>query len=126
MSLILISTVATATYFDLKSRRIPNWLTYGSTAISFIYFERIFIAFIAIGVLTAILFGNLIGSGDIKLSICVAIWSQILNLSQFWIYFALLFAGLGALLGRQKSLPFAPYLAIGVLSSYLARRYGFI
>jgi prepilin signal peptidase PulO-like enzyme (type II secretory pathway) len=49
-----------------------------------------------------------------------------LNLSQFWIYFALLFAGLGARLGRQKSLPFAPYLAIGVLSSYLARRYGFI
>lgn len=126
MSLILFTTVALATYFDLKSRRIPNWLTYGSTAISFLYFEKIFLVFIAIGLLTAILVGNLIGSGDIKLSICVAIWSQILNFSQFWIYFALLFAGVGALVWRQKSLPFAPYLAIGVLSSYLARRYGFI
>ncbi|MEY2814192.1 MAG: Type leader peptidase family, partial [Actinomycetota bacterium] len=86
MSLILISTVATATYFDLKSRRIPNWLTYGSTALSFLYFERIFLAFIVIGIFAGILFNNLIGSGDIKLSVCVAIWSQILNISQYWIY----------------------------------------
>jgi Flp pilus assembly protein protease CpaA len=126
MSLILISTVATATYFDLKSRRIPNWLTYGSTALSFLYFEKIFLAFIVIGIFAGILFNNLIGSGDIKLSVCVAIWSQILNISQYWIYFALLFAGIGALVGRQKSLPFAPYLALGLLSSYLARSYGFI
>jgi len=126
MSLILISTVATATYFDLKSRRIPNWLTYGSTALSLLYFEKIFLAFIVIGIFAGILFNNLIGSGDIKLSVCVAIWSQILNISQYWIYFALLFAGIGAFVGRQKSLPFAPYLALGLLSSYLARSYGFI
>ena len=64
MSLFLISTVATATYFDLKSRRIPNWLTYGSTALSLLYFEKIFLAFIVIGIFAGILFNNLIKSKE--------------------------------------------------------------
>lgn len=126
MILILFSTVALATYFDLKTRRIPNWLTYGSTAVACLQFETIFIFFILLGVLVAIIFGKLIGSGDIKLSICVAIWSRVLNISQYWIYFALILAGFGALIGRGKSIPFAPYIAAGVLCSNLARSYGFI
>jgi shikimate dehydrogenase len=44
----LILVVALATYFDLKSRRIPNWLTYSAFAISLIkpsYFHLVVILF---------------------------------------------------------------------------------
>jgi len=126
MILFLGLTVAVATYFDLKFRRIPNWLTYSSIAFSCFYFEQIFIIFILVGIIVGLIFGKLIGSGDIKLSVSVAIWSQILNLTQYWIYFALILAGFGALIGREKSLPFAPYIGAGLICANLARRMGFI
>lgn len=126
MSFLLITVVATATYFDLKDRRIPNWLTYPTILAALILFDETIIWIIAIGIITAILFGSFVGSGDIKLSIAVGMWSHILSWSQFWIYFALIFGGLFGVVLRQKRLPFAPFIALGVLFANMARSYGFI
>ncbi len=126
MSFLLITVVATATYFDLKYRRIPNWLTYPTILVALAFFDESFIWMIALGILTAIIFGKYIGSGDIKLSIAVALWSHILSWSQYWIYVSLIFGGLFGVVFRQKRLPFAPFIASGILIANVARSYGFI
>lgn len=126
MSFLLITVVATATYFDLKYRRIPNWLTYPTILVALTFFDESFIWMIALGILTAIIFGKYIGSGDIKLSIAVALWSHILSWSQYWIYVSLIFGGLFGVVFRQKRLPFAPFIASGILIANVARSYGFI
>ena len=122
----LVAVVALATYFDLKSRKIPNWISYGTICISLFYFDRLYVIFVFIGILVALAFGKYIGAGDIKLSVAMAIWSHILNLSQYWIYFALLIAGLWALFNRRERVPFAPFIAAGLLLANVARGYGFI
>ena len=126
MEIFLISVVVIATYFDLKSRKIPNWLTYTALAISFTWPSTFHILAIAVGVLCAITLGKYIGAGDIKLAVAIAIWSHILNWSQIWLYFALLAGGIFALINRKKSIPFAPFMAIGVLAANVARSMGFI
>lgn len=122
----LITVVAIATYFDLKSHRIPNWITYPAIAISFFWFDSFHLVAISLGILISLLFSRWIGAGDIKLAIAISIWSHILNLSQYWIYFALLIGGIAGLLNRQKSIAFAPYMAAGLLIANLARSSGFI
>ena len=126
MEIILILVVALATYFDLKNRTIPNWLTYGAIAISLFWASYFHVLVVAIGLLIALLFGRFIGAGDIKLAIAIAIWSHILNWSQSWIYFSLIIGGLFGLANRKKSLPFAPFMAAGVLLANVARSQGFI
>ena len=126
MSWFLIITVALATYFDLKSRRIPNWLTYGAIALSFMELSVFHFVAIAIGIISAIVFGRFVGAGDIKLAVAIAIWSHILGWSQYWIYASFLVGGIAGLIYRRKSLPFAPYMGAGLVVANLARSYGFI
>jgi prepilin signal peptidase PulO-like enzyme (type II secretory pathway) len=126
MSFFLISVVALATYFDLKYRRIPNWLTYPTILLALIFFDKVFIPIILLGIITALIFGKYIGSGDIKLSIAIALWSHILSWSQYWIYAALILGALFGVVFRQKRLPFAPFIAAGILIANVARSYSFL
>lgn len=121
MSLFLIIVVAMATYFDLKSRRIPNWLTYPSFLIALFYFDRYFIFATLVALIAAILFGKYIGAGDIKLALVISLWSHILSWSQYWLYLALVLGGISGLLQRSKRIPFAPYMAAGVVIANVAR-----
>jgi Flp pilus assembly protein protease CpaA len=126
VELILVLVVAIATYFDLKKRTIPNWLTYGALAISLLWFSYFHILVLVLGILSALLFGKFVGAGDIKLAVAIAIWSHILNWPQSWLYISLLLGGLFGLANRKKSLPFAPFMAAGVLLANVARSKGFI
>ena len=126
MELFIITVVALAAYFDLKSRRIPNWLTYSALATSFIYPSLFHIIAIAIGFISALIFGKYVGAGDIKLAVAIALWSHILNWSQYWLYLALIIAGIYGLFNRRKSIPFAPFMAVGLLFVNVARSKGFI
>lgn len=126
MKYFLILVVALATYFDLKSRRIPNWLTYSAFAISFIkpsYFHLVVILF---SLFAAIFFGKYIGAGDIKLAAVISIWSHILNWPQIWIYVSLIAGGVFGLFKRDKAIPFAPFMGMGLLIANVARTKGFI
>ena len=123
---LLILVVAIATYFDLQSHRIPNWVTYPAIALSFFWFDSFHLIAISLGILFSLIFAKWVGAGDIKLAITISIWSHILNLSQYWIYFALLLGGIAGLGFRQKSIAFAPYMAAGILAANLARSKGFI
>lgn len=120
-SVILLS----ASLYDLKFHKIPNWLTFPALLIALIQFEKIFLLIIAIALFFAILFGKYIGAGDIKLGTATAFWCQILDWSQYWIYAALAIGGVFGLIFRQKSLPFAPFIAFGVVTSNLVRVGGF-
>lgn len=126
MKWFLILVVAVATYFDLKFRKIPNWLTYSAIAFSFLWFQKFHVVAISIGLLVALIFGKFIGAGDIKLAVAIAIWSQILNWSQYWIHFSLILGGLAGLIHQRKSIAFAPYMAAGIALANMARSYGFI
>jgi Flp pilus assembly protein protease CpaA len=126
VELFLVLVVAIATYFDLKKRTIPNWLTYGAITISLFWFSYFHILVVALGMLLAVLFGKFVGAGDIKLAVAIAIWSHILNWPQSWLYISLLLGGLFGLVNRKKSLPFAPFMAAGVLLANVARSKGFI
>lgn len=126
MPIILTSVVALATYFDLKYRRIPNWLTYGAISISFFWISSFHFLVITIGIFASLLFGKFVGAGDIKLAVVITIWSHLLNWSQMWLYVALLLGGLFGLVNRNKSIPFAPFMASGVLLANVARSKGFI
>ena len=121
MSLFLIIVVAIATYFDLKSRRIPNWLTYPSFVSALFYFDKFFIIATLVALIAAILFGKYIGAGDIKLALVISFWSHILSWSQYWLYFALLLGGIAGLFQRNKRIPFAPYMAAGIVIANVAR-----
>ena len=121
MSLFLIIVVAIATYFDLKSRRIPNWLTYPSFVIALFYFDRFFIIATLVALIAAILFGKYIGAGDIKLALVISLWSHILSWSQDWLYFALFLGGIAGLFQSNKLIPFAPYMAAGIVIANVAR-----
>ena len=126
MSALLVIVVALATYFDLKERRIPNWLIYPAIFSTLIYFEPFFFLVFGSALLAAILFGKYVGAGDIKLCIVVGLWSHILSWSQYWIFLALIAGGIFGLINRRENLPFAPFIAAGIVLANLARSYGFI
>ena len=129
MSSFLICVVSLATFFDLRYRRIPNILIYPVLLVAFLislYRNDFFIALISIfAVLSALLFGRYVGAGDIKLAVVIASYSHILNWSQMWIYGALISGGVFGLIFRRRTLPFAPFMALGMaaanLIDYLAR-----
>ena len=125
MEFFLVLVVAIATYFDLKKRTIPNWLTYGAITVSLFWLSNFHILAIALGAFSALLFGKYVGAGDIKLAVAISIWSHILNWSQSWLYFSLIAGGIFGLAKRKKSLPFAPFMAAGVLLANVARSKGF-
>ena len=124
--LFLVLVLALASYFDLKTRRIPNWLNYSALGLSFLWFSSFHLLVIALSLLASLLFGKLIGAGDIKLAAVIAIWSHILNWPQMWLYFSLIAGGGFGLVNQKKSVPFAPFMAIGVLVANMARSMGFI
>ena len=115
----LILVLALAIYFDLKSRRIPNWLTYPALILALYKFDTFYLFVISISLIATLTFSRYVGAGDIKLGAVIAIWSHNLGLSQFWIYISLILGGAFALTFRKKSLPFAPFMALGVLISNL-------
>lgn len=120
---VLFTVVAVATYFDLKSHRIPNWLTYPALLLTIFKLDSFILLVLLFALLIAIIFGKFIGSGDIKLSAVIATWSHIYGFAQEWIIYALIAGGVIGLIYRRKSLPFAPYLAIGVVIANVARDY---
>ena len=126
MTWIPIVAVAIATYSDWRFRRIPNWLTYSLIAISLPLFDLITLLILTSAILTALIFGARIGAGDIKLAAGIGIWSHILSWSQMWIYTGLLLGGVYGIFQRKSRIPFAPFIAAGVLLSNVARANGFI
>ena len=113
----LILVILLSTIFDLKSRRIPNWLTYPALFLALHKFDTFYLFVISISLIASLTLSRYVGAGDIKLGAVIAIWSHILGLSQFWLYVSLIIGGAFALIFRKKSLPFAPFMALGVLIS---------
>jgi Flp pilus assembly protein protease CpaA len=121
MKILLLMAVAIATYIDLKKRQIPNWITYPALIIASPYFDTFFIFAAITSLLVALIFGKFIGAGDVKLALVLAIWSHILNWSQYWLYLAFILGGIFGLIYRAKRLPFAPFMAAGLLIANLAQ-----
>jgi Flp pilus assembly protein protease CpaA len=121
MKILLLMAVAIATYIDLKKRQIPNWITYPALIIALPYFDTFFIFAAITSLLVALIFGKFIGAGDVKLALVLAIWSHILNWSQYWLYLAFILGGIFGLIYRAKRLPFAPFMAAGLLIANLAQ-----
>lgn len=115
-----------ATILDLKTLRIPNWLNLIFFAFTLLWIDKFWIAILAISLLIQVFFGRYVGAGDIKMGTVVALWSHHLHLSQYWIYAALIAGGLFGLISKRRSIPFAPFIASGVLIANLARNYLFI
>jgi len=110
MKVVLLMLVAIATYIDLKRHQIPNWITYPALILALFNFDYFFIIATLVAVLIALIFGKFIGAGDVKLALVLAIWSHILNWSQYWLYLALILGGIFGLIYRAKRLPFAPFM----------------
>lgn len=121
MKILLLMAVAIATYIDLKKRQIPNWITYPALIIALPYFDTFFIFAAITSLLVALIFGKFIGAGDVKLGLVLAIWSHILNWSQYWLYLAFILGGIFGLIYRAKRLPFAPFMLAGLLIANLAQ-----
>jgi prepilin signal peptidase PulO-like enzyme (type II secretory pathway) len=121
MKVVLLIAVAIATYIDLKRHQIPNWITYPALTFALLYFDHFYIFAILIAFIAALIFGKFIGAGDIKMALVLAIWSHILNWSQYWLYVALILGGIFGLIYRAKRLPFAPFMAAGLLIANLAQ-----
>ena len=110
-----------ASYFDLRYRRIPNWLILANVPFVLGNLDRT-IALILIAIaLIAFILAKYVGAGDFKLAAVLASYSHILSWSQMWLYISLIFGGLYGLVLRKKSLPFAPFMTLGVLMIYLAQ-----
>lgn len=128
MIFIPIMWLALASYFDLKYKRIPNWLTYPAILISILaamgnishnkekfHLLNFLIFLLLLSIFLIFFTKNLIGGGDIKLGIAIAIWSDAHGLPQNWLTFAFLIGGLYALILRSRSIVFAPFMALGFL-----------
>lgn len=87
MNFIVVSIVAlacvAAAVFDVRTRRIPNWLTFGLAAAGLIaaaiagwhLFGNSLLAFVAIFAAGAVVFSmHWLGGGDVKLLAAVAAW----------------------------------------------------
>ena len=121
MKVVLLIVVAIATYIDLKRQQIPNWITYPALIIALLYFDHFYILATLIALLISVIFGKFIGAGDVKLALALVIWSHILNWSQYWLYVAFVLGGIFGLIYRAKRLPFAPFMAAGLLIANLAQ-----
>lgn len=124
MKFFLVIVVATATYFDLKNRKIPNWLTYPALALLLFQLDSFVVFSTILALLISLLFGKYIGAGDIKLGLVIACWSHVFSWSQNWLVISLFVGGLWGLIFIRKSLPFAPFLASGVVLANVARGMG--
>lgn len=120
-TLIFLFILIASSIFDIKTRRIPNWLILLGTLPLLTRPNQFTFISAAIAVFFGLIFTRWIGSGDIKLAFLIAAYSHIFSLSQLWIYLALLSGGCFALVSRQRAIAFAPFMALGVAIAYLAR-----
>lgn len=74
-SILLIGTSMTASYFDIKTRKIPNWLCFSSIAIG-LFLSRSFTSFVwhmfTLLFLFALSIFRLMGHGDMKLWMAIS------------------------------------------------------
>ena len=124
----LIPYSVIASYFDIKSHKIPNWITFFGFLICGIYrllflrhsYEDIIIN-ISITIAILIMYAlNQLGGGDIKLISTIIIlmkWEETAN----WLMLSVLMQALLFIIIRKKSLPFAPALSIGLMITGLGR-----
>ena len=109
-----------ASYFDLRFRRIPNWLI--ALNLPILFKADLVVVFIMLtAVFMTLIFGKYVGGGDFKLAALIAIYSHILNLSQYWLYIALVMGAIYGLIFHRKTLPFAPFMTLGLISIYVAQ-----
>ena len=120
-TLIFLFILIAASIFDLKSRRIPNWLILIGALPLLVRPNLFTLLTAAIALIFGLFFTRWIGSGDIKLAFLITAYSHIFSLSQLWIYLALVSGGIFALVSRQRAIAFAPFMALGVAIAYLAR-----
>ena len=120
MILIPLGALVIASYYDLKYRRVPNWLTFSVVILSFYKIDQFLIFVLLLALLLLSLFRGSIGGGDIKLGVAVGLWAHILLIPQSWLLIALILGGLYAIIFRKRSIPFAPFMAMGFLITYLA------
>jgi Flp pilus assembly protein protease CpaA len=106
-----------ASVMDLRTRRIANWITYPGILIALFWFNSKTVLYVLLALTLLLLPGNLIGSGDIKLGLFLALWSNHFNWSGNWLFFAIFFGGIVAIWlhtrKESRSIAFAPYLAMG-------------
>lgn len=106
-----------ASIIDIRTRRVPNFITYPGILYSLTWFNSKSAIYISIAIGLLILPANLIGAGDIKLGLFLALWSDHFQWSSQWLLFSLIFGGVAAIfllfLKKNQSIAFAPYLAIG-------------
>lgn len=121
MKVVLLIVVAIATYIDLKRHQIPNWITYPTLIVALLFVDSFYVLATFIALLISLIFGKFVGAGDVKLALALVIWSHILNWSQYWLYVALVLGGIFGLIYRAKRLPFAPFMAAGLLIANLAQ-----
>ncbi len=129
-SLIFISALLVIAYIDIRHKRIPNVLTFGTFAVLLVITLFIelnsaiwFVSSAAIGFvsiwLVRLISGGKIGMGDVKLS---GLISAAIGLTGW--FFTLFFASFTGLVGvfilisvgrisRKDPIPFAPFLAAG-------------
>lgn len=121
LSIVLTILLITASYFDIKEKRIPNRLIILGI-LPLLFVPNIFtIIALSLALISGLLLNRLVGAGDIKLAFLIASYSHLLSWSQFWIYFALVSGGIFALIARKRSIAFAPFMGLGVVIAYLAR-----
>jgi len=128
VSVIFVAAYAIAFAVDLRSGRVPNWLTYPLLLIALVArpselglapVGNIAAALVAFAVFAAFAFRRWMGMGDAKLAAVVALASgPALATVALWLAFAC-----GAIVGvalvvsrriaRRQPLPFGPFLAIG-------------
>ncbi len=141
--LIFISALLVIAYVDIRRKRIPNVLTFGTFAVLLVITLLVeldsaiwFVVSAAIGFVSIwmvrLISGGKLGMGDVKLS---GLISAAIGLTGW--FFALFFASLTGLAGvlilisvgrisRKDPIPFAPFLAAGSICYILLHAaYGF-
>jgi prepilin peptidase CpaA len=126
LSIAIILISALAAFWDLRSRRIPNWLTFGATAAAFTYLSVIrglpglgsSVLGAAIGILAFLpLFAlSWIGAGDAKLLMALGAWGG----ANYALNVAFLSIGVGAGLGLLQ------IIATGRLADFVRRFWSFL
>lgn len=112
-----------ASVMDIRYRSVPNWITYPGILITLSWFNSRSALYLLIALLLLLVPGDLIGAGDIKLSLMLALWSDHFSWSNQWLLCSLIFGGIAAIWlqvrRRELSIAFAPYLAVGFIFANL-------
>jgi len=131
--IILIAVLITASCFDIRRHRIPDWLTLPAIGVGIYLTHNWLGALTGAGCITimgclglVILKQETMGGGDVKLMAVVgAFLGWRMALLSFFIapLFALLYGGLRT--KRQKEIPYAPAISLAAGVSYIWAGIGF-